>query len=88
MGPHSILPPALSQSWKTWMDPGGVKLRVYSSISYGMWSDIWVYSRLSQLNIHPHLSSVPFPFPSHAHPMVSEHCCAPDLHQCYGFPGL
>lgn len=41
--------------------------------------DIWMYSRLSQLSIYSHLSSILFPFLSHAHPMVSEHCCLPDL---------
>lgn len=33
-----------------------------------VYRDTWAYSHLSQLNIHPHLPSVPFPFLSHAHP--------------------
>lgn len=33
-----------------------------------VYSDVWMYSHLSQLNIYPHLSSILFPFLSHAHP--------------------
>lgn len=33
-----------------------------------VYSDVWMYSHLSQPNIYPHLFSILFPFFSHAHP--------------------
>lgn len=60
--------------------PGWTKQKLIQYIvPLGMvFSDTWAYSRLSQLNIHPHLPLFPFhsfPMPI---PMVSEHCYLPD----------
>lgn len=51
--------------------PGGTKQK----LNWGdrdplgvVYSDTWVCSHSSLLNIHPHFPSAPFPFHSHAHP--------------------
>lgn len=41
---------------------------VYIILLDMVYSDVWMYSHLSQLNIFPHLSSILFPFLSHAYP--------------------